>query len=143
MIKVNLASDKGGGKGKDGKGTKDGKGGKAPRENEVFVGGLSFDCTEEVLRKDFLECGEIASLRLPMSEETGKPRGFAFISFTTKEGLEKALKFDGEEYMGRYLKVNKAGEKGNSKGKDGKGKEGKGKGDKGGKTQKENEVFVG
>merc|ERR1712048_112630 len=130
-LKVNLAGQ--GGKGKDGKAKgkgKDGKGkSKGNAENEVFVGGLSFECTEDALKDKFGECGEIESLRMPLNEE-GKARGIAFICLKNADGVEKALKFDGEDFMGRYLKVNKAGE-GKGKGKDGKGKDGKGKDGKG------------
>merc|ERR1712032_1175378 len=67
---------------------------------------------------------------MPKNEE-GKARGIAFITFKTAEGVTQALKYDGDEYGGRTLKVNKAGEKGDKgKGKDGKDK-GKGKGKKG------------
>merc|ERR1712139_364505 len=78
---------------------------------------------------DFEECGEVVSLRLPKNEE-GNPRGIAFIEYKDKESCEKAIKFDGEEYAGRYLKVKMAGDPPDSKGKgkDGKGKDGKGKG---------------
>eukprot|EP00928_Gymnodinium_smaydae_P017837 TRINITY_DN1680_c0_g1_i4.p2 TRINITY_DN1680_c0_g1~~TRINITY_DN1680_c0_g1_i4.p2 ORF type:complete len:321 (-),score=138.70 TRINITY_DN1680_c0_g1_i4:209-1171(-) len=150
-LKVNMASDKGKGKGKDDKGKGDkgkgkgekgekGKGkGKGNDENTVFIGGLSFDVKEDVLRKDFEECGEIESLRMPMNEE-GKPKGFAFIAFKAKEGVEKALAFDQTEYAGRNIYVKKAGEgKGDGKGKDGKGKDGKdgkGKGKDKGKGKK-------
>merc|ERR1711959_567111 len=113
---------KGKGKGKDGKGKDGGKGGgRGNDELTVFVGGLSFEVEESVLRKDFEECGEIVSLRLPMNEE-GRPRGIAFIEYKDKESCEKALKFDGEEYGGRFLKVKMAGDPPDSKGKDGKGK---------------------
>merc|ERR1712217_531166 len=84
-------------------------------------------CTEETLRKDFSECGEIEKMNLPLNDE-GKPRGIAFITYKTKEGVDAALKFDGDDYGGRTLKVNRAG---------GKGEKGKGKGNK------EFEVFVG
>merc|ERR1712228_180028 len=63
----------------------------------------------------------IAKFNMPMNEE-GKPRGIAIITFETDEGVKEALKYDGDEYGGRTLKVNKAGEKGKGKGKDGKGK---------------------
>merc|ERR1712196_600109 len=56
---------------------------------------------------DFEECGEIVSLRLPKNEE-GKPRGIAFIEYKDKESCEKAIKFDGEQYAGRSLKVKMA-----------------------------------
>merc|ERR1719356_2221383 len=65
---------------------------------------------------------------MPLNEE-GKPRGFAFIDFEAKEGVEAALKFDQTDYGGRTIAVaiaTKGGPKG--KGKDGKGKDGKGKG---------------
>merc|ERR1712013_393711 len=67
-------------------------------------------------------------------------KGIAFIEYETKEGLEAALKFDGDSYGGRTIGVAKAGdgpakgEKGDKKGDKGKkGKDkGKGKGKKGG-----------
>merc|ERR1711959_138721 len=90
----------------------------------VFVGGVPFSCSEETLRKDFAECGEIEKLNLPLNDD-GRPKGIAFITYKTKEGVAAALKFDGDEYGGRTLKVNLAGQ--GSKGK-GKGEKGKGKG---------------
>merc|ERR1719253_1844559 len=109
---------------------KEGGGGE---ELTVFIGGLSFSLDEAQLRKDFTECGEIEKLNMPMNEE-GKPKGFAFITYKDKAGVEAALKFDGEEYSGRNLKVNRAGDKsakgkGKDKGKDGKGGKGKGNND--------------
>merc|ERR1719265_1915946 len=153
-LKVNKAGDKGAGKGKDGKG-KDSKGkgkgkdgGKGNNELTAFVGGLAWSVDEEMLKKDFGECGEIVKIRMPLNDE-GKSKGIAFIEFSTQEGLEKALKFDGDDYAGRTLKVNKAGDKpagdGKGKGKDGKGKgkDGKGKTGKGGgeaKAKKEGSI---
>merc|ERR1712150_457792 len=102
-------------------------------ENEIFVGGLAFECTEDALKEHVSKHGEIVSLRMPLNEE-GKAKGIAFICLKTAEELEKALKLDGEEFMGRTLKVNKAGE---GKGKDGKGKA-KGKGKKGGLSGERN-----
>ena len=87
------------GKGKDGKG-KDGKGkGKSDHDNEftVFVRGLPFSVEEETLKKDFAECGEIVRLKMPMNEE-GRPKGIAFVKFSSQEGLDAALKFDNTEY---------------------------------------------
>merc|ERR1719223_2526459 len=108
-------------------------------EMTVFVGGIPFSCTEDTLRKDFTECGEIEKMNLPLNDE-GKPRGIAFITFKTPEGVKEALKYDGEEYGGRTLKVNLAGQ-GSKDGK-GKGKDkSKGK-DGGGKSDNTNTVFV-
>jgi len=112
-----------------------GKGkGKGNKELEVFIGGLPFGTTEDVLRKDFEECGEIVNFRMPLNDE-GYCRGIAFCEYSTKEGVEKALKFDQTDYGGRFLSVRLSGDdKGKGKGK---GKDGKGKGNK------EFEVFIG
>merc|ERR1711972_1213481 len=86
--------------------------------------------TEEALKKDFAECGEIEKLTLPLNEE-GRPKGISFIKYKTQEGVDAALKFDNTDYEGRTINVCKAGEgkgkDGKGKGKDGKGKDGKGK----------------
>jgi len=115
----------------------------AAQDLEVFVGGIPFSCDEETVRKDFGECGEIVKLSLPLNEE-GKPKGFAFITYTTNEAVVAACKFDGEDYGGRKLRVNVAGLKGKGdkgKGKDGKDKGKDGKGEKGkGKGRSNNEL---
>merc|ERR1719443_1480838 len=74
-------------------------------------------------------------------KDDGSSKGCVFITYEDAEGVEKALKFDGEDYGGRWLKVNKAGDKPDGKGK---GKDGKGKGG-GGFASGNNEltVFVG
>jgi len=105
------------------------------KDMTVFVGGLPFSTSEEQIQKDFEECGPIEKFNLPKGED-GRPRGIAFITYATQEGVDAALKFDGDDYGGRTLKVNLASDKssigkgkdGKGKGKDGKGKDGKGKG---------------
>jgi len=123
------AADKPEGKGK---GKEGGKGG--GDENTVFVRGLPFATTEEALNKDFGECGEIVSCRMPLNDE-GSCRGIAFIKFTEKEGMDKALAYNETDYGGRTIFCTPAADKpdGKGKGKDGKGKDKgkKGKGKKG------------
>merc|ERR1711920_934383 len=116
-------TEKGKGKGKKGK---DGGG----NENTVFVRGLPFATTEEALNKDFAECGEIVTLRMPLNDE-GNCRGIAFIKYSNKESCDKAIKFNETDYGGRTIYCSMAGDnEGKGKGKDGKGKgkDGKGKG---------------
>jgi len=121
------------GKGKKGKSGGD--------ENTVFVRGLPFGTTEEVLTKDFAECGEIVTLRMPLNDE-GSPRGFAFITYTDKAGMDKAMAFNETDYGGRTIYCSDAAIKpeGKGKGKDGKGKD-KGKGKKGKKGKASSEAF--
>jgi len=69
---------------------------------------------------------------MPKNEE-GNSKGIAFIQFKSKEAVEKALAFDGDDYGGRTINVQKAGDRGDSKGKGEKGDKGKGKGKDGDK----------
>merc|ERR1712151_9259 len=154
-IYVVAAADKpdGKGKGEDAKGKgkgKDGKdGGKNRDENTVFVRGLPFATTEETLKKDFAECGEIVSLRMPLNDE-GSCRGIAFIKYSDKESMDKAMKFNETDYGGRTISVTDAADKPEGKakgkgkdGKDGKGKDGKSKGKgKKGKGKAPSEAFA-
>jgi len=97
-------------------------------ETTVFVGGLSYDTEQETLTKDFGECGEIKTIRMLKNDE-GAFKGIAFIVFKDESGVKEALKYDGDQYGGRTLRVSRASS--NGKGKDGKGKDGKGKDSKG------------
>jgi len=46
----------------------------------LFIGNLSYDVTEAELRAHFAALGPLSALALPMDRDTGKPRGFAFVS---------------------------------------------------------------
>jgi len=117
-------------KGEKGKGGDKGKGKGRDDSNTACVRGLPWASTEDSLKKDFDECGEIETVRLVKNEE-GQSRGIAFIVFKSKEAVDKACAFDNTDYGGRTIYVSPAGEGGKGKGKDGKGKDGKGKDGKG------------
>merc|ERR1712019_297631 len=82
----------------------------------VFVRGLPFATTEETLKKDFAECGEIVSLRMPLNDE-GSCRGIAFIKYSDKDGRDKAMKFNETDYGGRTISVTDAADKPEGKAK--------------------------
>jgi len=102
------------------------------KDRKVFVGGLPWDASAEAVRKDFAECGDLASFDMPTNDD-GQPMGVAFIVYRTQEGVDNALAFDGDDYFGRKIRVKLSkpprpgGQKGKGKGK-GKGKAGKVKG---------------
>lgn len=121
------------------KGKSKGKGG-GNDENTVFVRGLPFGATEETLTKDFGECGELVSLRMPLSEE-GTCRGFCFVKYSTKEAMDKAMAFNETDYGGRTIFCSDASIKPEGKGK-GKDKDGKGKGKKGKKGKAPSDSFA-
>lgn len=80
------------------------------KEREVFVGSIPFDCSEEVLRKDFSECGEIEKMSL-LTQTEGRSKGVAFITYANLESVEKALEYNGTKYGKCTLVVRRSSEK--------------------------------
>ena len=77
--------------------------------SKVFVGNLSFDTTREELEALFAPLGEIAEVIVPLDRDSGRPRGFAFVTFAAAESAAQAIeKLDGVELGGRNLRVNEA-----------------------------------
>ena len=91
----------------------------------VFVGNISYKCTENDLKKFFKDCGKVVDVRIAKKPD-GKLKGFAHVDFETKEGMEKAVEKNGNELQGRALKIDKSSS-GNGKGGNG-GNRGKGRG---------------
>lgn len=74
-------------------------------QNKIYVGNLSYNLDESALRSAFAEFGDITDLAFPKDRVTGRPRGFAFITFAQPNGAEAALKLDGQELSGRKVVV--------------------------------------
>jgi cold-inducible RNA-binding protein len=81
------------------------------QQNKLYIGNFPYSVTESQLRDLFSGYGEIQDLSLIMDRETGRPKGFAFITFATQQAAEKALEQNGKDLNGRALKVNMATEK--------------------------------
>ncbi|SCV02556.1 LAMI_0H00518g1_1 [Lachancea mirantina] len=65
---------------------------KNPPSRILFVGNLSFDTTDELLKKHFQHCGDIVKIRMATFQDSGKCKGFAFVDFKNEEGATNALK---------------------------------------------------
>ena len=77
--------------------------------NKVFVGGLSWDATDDDLKELFGECGTVTDGVILQDRETGRSRGFGFVTFSSDDEAKAAIeKFQDFEYMGRNLTVNEA-----------------------------------
>ncbi len=74
-------------------------------QNKIYVGNLSYSLDEAALRQSFVEFGEITDVAFPKDRVTGRPRGFAFITFADAKSAESALKLDGQEIGGRKVVV--------------------------------------
>lgn len=87
---------------------------------KLFVGGLSWDTTDEGLRQAFASHGEIAEAKVITDRDTGRSRGFGFVTFAQdEEGKEAISKMDGTTLDGKTIKVNEAQEKRPSGGRSG------------------------
>ncbi|XP_064882384.1 RNA-binding protein 39-like isoform X6 [Oncorhynchus nerka] len=72
----------------------------------LYVGSLHFNITEEMLRGIFEPFGKIESIQLMMDSETGRSKGYGFITFSDTECAKKALdQLNGFELAGRPMKV--------------------------------------
>jgi nucleolin len=73
----------------------------------IFVGGMPFGYTENMIREYWEYCGPIETLDMMTFPDTGRFKGIAFITFATEEAFESALACDGTDCDGQILKVQK------------------------------------
>ncbi|HXU79738.1 MAG TPA: RNA-binding protein [Methylomirabilota bacterium] len=77
--------------------------------NKLFVGNLSFNTTENDLQDTFAAHGTVTEANLMMDRESGRPRGFGFVTMSTAEEAQKAIEaLNGKSIDGRALTVNVA-----------------------------------
>ena len=80
---------------------------------KLFIGNVSYDTSDSELRALFEEFEPILEFVRPTDRETGRPRGFAFVTLKSEEvGLEAIEMLDGHDLDGRSLRVNEAEERG-------------------------------
>lgn len=76
---------------------------------KLFVGGLSWDTTEDTLRNHFAQVGPVASAQVITDKFTGKSRGFGFVEMTNPDDAQKAIAdLNGSQLDGRSIVVNEA-----------------------------------
>jgi RNA recognition motif-containing protein len=74
---------------------------------KLYVGNLSYDTTEDGLREKFAEAGTVVSVEVIKDRDTGRTKGFAFITMGTQAEAENAIKmFNGKTLDSRAIKVN-------------------------------------
>lgn len=94
---------------------------------KLYVGNLAFDTTEDSVRQTFEQYGKVVDCFLPTDRESGKVRGFAFVTMPAADAEQACNKLNGYEMDGRALRVNEAQPKGSSGG--GGGRDGGGGGE--------------
>jgi RNA recognition motif-containing protein len=101
--------------------------------NRLYVGNLSFNADTETVREAFTSIGEVTDVHVVMDRETGRSRGFAFVTMGTAALAAEAIsRMDGAMIDGRALRVNEAEERKSGGGGGGGGYSGGGGGGGGG-----------
>ena len=76
-------------------------------ESKLYVGNLSYETTEESLRTMFGKAGTVVTVDMIKDRDSGRPKGFAFITMTNQEEAEGAIKMLNEKMLDdRAIRVN-------------------------------------
>jgi len=79
---------------------------------KLFVGSLGWNTKDEVLREAFARFGEVTEAKVITDRETGRSRGFGFVTFANPEDADAAVaEMNGAELEGRTIKVDVAQDK--------------------------------
>lgn len=71
----------------------------------VFLGGLSFDATEDDLRAAFDSCGTITGARIAWDRENDRSKGFGYVDFEEEDAVDAAIALTGSMVAGRPVRV--------------------------------------
>jgi RNA recognition motif-containing protein len=77
--------------------------------NNLYVGNLSYETTEDTLRTLFAEYGQIESINLVADRYTGRSKGFGFVEMSTEQAAQQAITgLNGKQVDEREIKVEQA-----------------------------------
>ncbi|KAH8820952.1 hypothetical protein F5884DRAFT_68477 [Xylogone sp. PMI_703] len=82
------------------------------RTSKIFVGGVSQEATEQDFKEYFMQFGRVVDATLMMDKDTGRPRGFGFVTFDSEAAVEACLNVP-LEILGKPIEVKKAQPRGN------------------------------
>jgi RNA recognition motif-containing protein len=76
-------------------------------ETKLYVGNLSYDTTEDSLRTQFAKAGTVVAVDIIKDRDTGRMKGFAFVTMNSDEEAQNAIKILNEKMLDdRAIKVN-------------------------------------
>jgi len=75
---------------------------------KLYVGNINFKTTQESLEALFSNYGEVQEVAVINDRDTGRPRGFAFVTMDDEGGNKAIEALNGNEFEGRSLNVNEA-----------------------------------
>lgn len=71
----------------------------------VYVGNVDYGATAEEIEQHFHGCGSVARVTILCDKFSGHPKGFAYVEFTEKDGMQNALAMTDSLLRGRQIKV--------------------------------------
>lgn len=75
----------------------------------LFIGSLAYSTTEDSLKSFFEQVGEVDSARVVTDRESGRSKGFGFVTFVDEANNQKAIdQLNGKELDGRPITVSLA-----------------------------------
>ena len=77
------------------------------KTSKIFVGGVSQEATEQDFKEYFMQYGRVIDATLMMDKDTGRPRGFGFVTFDSEAAVEATLQGD-LRILGKPIEVKKA-----------------------------------
>ncbi|KAG2546934.1 hypothetical protein PVAP13_9KG061100 [Panicum virgatum] len=82
-------------------------------EYRCFVGGLAWATDNASLQQAFASYGDVLDSKVITDRETGRSRGFGFVTFSTEQSMLDAIEaMNGKELDGRNITVNQAQSRG-------------------------------
>jgi len=79
---------------------------------KLFVGGLAWATKDEGLKAHFEQCGEVTDAKVIMERDTGRSRGFGFVTFGDEASATQAVNtLNGSDLDGRSIRVDTATER--------------------------------
>jgi len=75
-------------------------------KNNLFIGNISYQASENDLFDLFLKYGKVEDAKIILDRESGRSRGFGFVTMATEEDAEAAIAaLDGQDLCGRPMAV--------------------------------------
>ncbi len=79
---------------------------------KLFVGSLSWNTSSAELQNAFAQCGDVVEAKVITDRDTGRSRGFGFVTFADADSATRAMEeLDGSSLDGRAIRVDRANDR--------------------------------
>ncbi len=76
---------------------------------QIYIGNMSYNTSEDAVKALFSEFGEVEAVNLIADRDTGRAKGFGFVTMNNDEAAKAAIEaLNEKEYDGRTLRINEA-----------------------------------